>query len=216
MPSAGFTRIRRIVLRAAVAAVLVSMVVAAVLLRGAGRYLVVEQALERSDAIVVLGGARVERWLEAVDLYREGWGARIVLSPGRVEDAELRLRQSGIHFPSEVELVRDAMVQMQVPAAAIGVLPSPLDNTAEEAIAVRRAALAAGWRRVIVVTSKYHTRRTLFAFERELRGTSIETSVRASRYDLVTPDRWWAVRADSRYVVSELQKLLAYRLGLGE
>jgi uncharacterized SAM-binding protein YcdF (DUF218 family) len=216
MPSAGFTRIRRIVLRAAVAAVLVAMVAAAVLLRGAGRYLVAAQALQRSDAIVVLGGTRVERWLEAVDLYREGWSPRIVLSQGRVEAAELRLRQSGIRFPSEIELVRDAMVQMQVPASAIVVLPALLDNTAEEAMAVREAAAAAGWRRLIVVTSNYHTRRTLFAFERELRGTSIETRVRATRYDLVTPDRWWTVRADFRYVVSELQKLLAYRLGLGE
>jgi uncharacterized SAM-binding protein YcdF (DUF218 family) len=216
MPSAGFTRIRRIVLRAAVAAVLVAMVAAAVLLRGAGRYLVVAQALQRSDAIVVLGGTRVERWLEAVDLYREGWSPRIVLSQGRVEAAELRLRQSGIRFPSEIELVRDAMVQMQVPASAIVVLPALLDNTAEEAMAVREAAAAAGWRRLIVVTSNYHTRRTLFAFERELRGTSIETRVRATRYDLVMPDRWWTVRADFRYVVSELQKLLAYRLGLGE
>jgi uncharacterized SAM-binding protein YcdF (DUF218 family) len=216
MPNAGFSRIRRIVLRAAIVALLAAMVAAAVLLRGAGRYLVVAQALERSDAIVVLGGTRVERWLEAVDLYREGWGPRIVLSQGRVEEAELRLRRSGIRFPSEIELVRDAMVQMQVPVSAIVVLPAVLDNTAEEATAVREAAAAAGWRRLLVVTSNYHTRRTLFAFERELRGTSIETRVRATRYDVVTPDRWWTARADFRYVVSELQKLLAYRLGLGE
>ena len=132
----------------------------------------------------MLGGARVERWLEAVDLYRAGWATHIVLSPGRVEAAEVRLRQSGIRFPAEADLVRDAMVQMQVPAEAILMLPGPLDNTAEEAASTRKAATAAGWRRLIIVTSHYHTRRTLFAFERELRGTSIE--LRYARPDTIS------------------------------
>jgi uncharacterized SAM-binding protein YcdF (DUF218 family) len=207
---------RRIILRIAVAIALVGMIAAAVFLRAAGRYLVVEQALERSDAIVVLGGGRVERWLEAVELFRAGWAPHIVLSRGRIEPAELRLRESGIRFPAEAELVRDAMVQMNVPADAIVILHTSLDNTAQEATSVRRVASAAGWHRLIVVTSKYHTRRTLFAFERDFRGTSIEIRVRGTRYESATPDRWWASRADFRWVTSELQKLLAYRLGLGE
>jgi len=216
MPSAGSRRTRRIILRIAVALALAAMVAAAVLLRGAGRYLVVEHALERSDAIVVLGGARVERWIEAVDLYREGWAPRIVLSPGRIEESELRLRESGVRFPAEAELIRDAMLQMKVAPDAIVILPASLDNTAQEATSVRQAAVAAGWHRLIVVTSKYHTRRSLFAFERELRGTSIEVRMRATRYELATPDRWWTTRGDFRWVTSELQKLLAYKLGLGE
>jgi uncharacterized SAM-binding protein YcdF (DUF218 family) len=216
MPSAGFRRKRRIILRIAVAIALVALVAAALILRAAGRYLVVEQSLERSDAIVVLGGARVERWLEAFDLYRGGWAPHIVLSPGRIEPAELRLRESGVRFPAEAELVRDAMVQMKVPADAVVILPASLDNTAQEAASVRQVALAAGWHRLIVVTSKYHTRRTLFAFEREFRGTSIEIRVRGTRYDPAMPDRWWTSRGDFRWVTSELQKLLAYTLGLGE
>jgi hypothetical protein len=40
--------------------------------------------------------------------------------------------------------------------------------------------------------------------------------VRGSRYDEVFPDRWWTHRRDLRYVTSELQKLVAYRLGLGK
>ncbi len=65
------------------------------------------------------------------------------------------------------------MVQMNVPLDAIVILPTSLDNTAQEATSVRQAALNAGWHRLIVVTSKYHTRRTLFAFEREFQGTAI-------------------------------------------
>ncbi len=216
MPSAGFRRIRRVILRIAVAVALLALVGAALLLRGAGRYLVVDHPLERADAIVVLGGARVDRWLEAVDLYRAGWAPHIVLSPGRIERSELRLREGGIRFPAEAELIRDAMVQMKVAPEAIVILPTSVDNTAQEATSFRQAAVAAGWHRLIVVTSNYHTRRSLFAFEREFQGTSIEIRMRATRYDTATPDRWWTSRGDFRWVTSELQKLLAYKLGLGE
>jgi uncharacterized SAM-binding protein YcdF (DUF218 family) len=216
MLSAGFKRIRRIVLRIVAAGALLAVLIAAFLFRSAGRYLVVEHSLERSDAIVVLAGARVERWLEAVDLYHAGWAPRIVLSAGRIEPAEVRLHELGVRYPPEAELVRDAMVQLKVPAAAIDTLRHSLDNTAQEAAAIREASATAGWKRLIVVTSVYHTRRAWFAFSREFRGTSIEVRVRATRYDLAKPDRWWTARTDFRWVTSELQKLLAYRLGLGE
>jgi uncharacterized SAM-binding protein YcdF (DUF218 family) len=69
---------------------------------------------------------------------------------------------------------------------------------------------------MIVVTSKYHSRRAGFAFRREFAGTSVQVIVRASRHDPSEPARWWRRRADVRSVSSELQKLAAYMLGLGE
>ena len=37
----------------------------------AGRFLRQSDELQHADVIMVLGGARIERWLEAVDLYKE-------------------------------------------------------------------------------------------------------------------------------------------------
>ena len=181
----------------------------------AGRYLVVDEPLQPADALVVLGGARVDRWLEAVDLYRDGKGKSILLSPGYLEDAEVQLRARGIRFPAATDLISDAMVQMGIPASAITAIPQGMDNTAEEASAAARIARERGWKSIIVVTSPYHTRRSLFAFERELKGTGITVQVRGSRYDDVDPDQWWKRRGDFRFVTWELQKLIAYRLGLG-
>lgn len=215
MNTAGFQRALRAILRAVHVAAFAAVALTACFLPFAGRYLVVEDPLERSDAIVVLAGARVERWLEAADLYRSQWAPRIVLSPGRLENAEQQLRTRGVRFPTEAELARDALVQMGIPAGAIDILPGSVDNTAQEAEAAHAALAAAGWRRLIVVTSKYHTRRVSFAFDREFRGSGTQIVMRASRYDEAIPERWWTDRADFRYVTSELQKLLAYRLGLG-
>lgn len=206
----------RVVLRASALVLLLATLAALAGCPYAGRYLIVDRPLQKADAIVVLAGAQVDRWLEAVDLHREGLAPSILLSPGYVDPLGDELRARGIRLPREIDVHRDAMIQLGIPATAIEIMPHGYDNTADEAAGVRTIARSRGWTRLIVVTSKYHTRRSLFAFERELRGSGIEVQVRGSRYDRAQPDGWWQNRSDLRFVVSELQKLAAYRLGLGK
>jgi uncharacterized SAM-binding protein YcdF (DUF218 family) len=181
-----------------------------------GRYLQHEDPLRKADAIFVLAGTRLERPLEAVDLYREGWAPAVALSPGQIEDAEAMVRARGIRYELESEAVRDAMSQMGVPASAILIQGASVDNTAQEGNLLRGLAAQHRWHTIIVVTSKYHTRRTGFAMRRALRGSGIDVIVRSTRYDDSDPATWWHHRSDFRWVLLEWQKLLAYRLGLGE
>lgn len=195
--------------------VVAALVLATFALRGAGRFLIVDEPIRPADALVVLAGARVDRWLEAVDLYREGKGKNILLSPGYLEPAEVRLRANGINYPAATDLIRDAMVQMGIPGNVVTSIPEGMDNTAHEAVFAARIARERGWKSLVVVTSPYHTRRSLFAFQRELRGTGIDVQVRGTRYDPIDPDQWWKRRHDFRYVSWELQKYIVYRLGVG-
>jgi len=39
--------------------------------------------------------------------------------------------------------------------------------------------------------------------------------MRGTPYDRAQPERWWSRRADIRWLLSEIPKLMAYRLGLG-
>jgi uncharacterized SAM-binding protein YcdF (DUF218 family) len=181
-----------------------------------GRYLQHEDPLRKADALFVLGGSRFERALEAVDLYRAGYTSTIALSPEFDEPAEVLARARGIRFPRKVDVVRDALVSAGIPRDAIVIGDGTVDNTAEEAVMLRGFALARGWRSIIVVTSKYHTRRAGLAMRRELAGTGAEVIMRASRYDPSDPARWWRRRPDVRLLMSEWPKLIAYRLGLGE
>jgi uncharacterized SAM-binding protein YcdF (DUF218 family) len=153
--------------------------------------------------------------MEGLELYRERQAPLIVLSPGRLDRVEIDLRARGIRWPTEAELARDAILQMGTAADAVRIMPGNLDNTAQEAEALRQLASETGWRRVIVVTSRYHTRRTHFAFRREFSGSPVDVIVRASRFDESDPPRWWRHRGDIRFVVSELPKVLLYGLGLG-
>jgi uncharacterized SAM-binding protein YcdF (DUF218 family) len=181
-----------------------------------GRYLQHEDPLRRADAVFVLAGGRLERSLEAVDLYQAGYAPLIVLSPGRGEAVDPIARARGIRLPNEMDQLRDALAGAGIPREAFLIGSSRVDNTAAEGTMIRSLALGRGWRTVIVVTSKYHTRRAGYAMRRAFEGTAVQVIMRASRYDPSDPARWWRRRQDIRWLVDEWPKLLAYRLGLAD
>ena len=114
------SRLRTVARRTILALFVLALLAVPVGLSYGGRYLQHEDPLQKADAIFVLAGTRLERPLEAMELYKEGHAPLIVLSPGRPEPGELMLRARGVRFPSEVELVRDALVQSGVPASGTG------------------------------------------------------------------------------------------------
>jgi uncharacterized SAM-binding protein YcdF (DUF218 family) len=181
-----------------------------------GRYLDHEDPLRQADALFVLGGSRMERPLEAADLYREGYAPLIALSPESEEPAEVIARTRGIPFPRKAEVQAAALIASGIPRDAFVLSSGNADSTAAEGALLRSLTTSRGWRTVIVVTSKYHTRRAGFAMRRALAGTGVQVVMRASRYDPATPERWWHSRGDIRYFVTEWQKLIAYRLGVAE
>jgi uncharacterized SAM-binding protein YcdF (DUF218 family) len=180
-----------------------------------GSFLYAENPLQRADAIGVLAGTRMERQLEAADLYLQGYAPIIVLTEETPDNGIVMLERRGFDVPTTAEIARDVMVRLGVPVDAVEILPGIHDSTAHEANTLRRTAVARGWRRLIVVTSKFHTRRGGFAVRREMGGSGIEVIMRGSRYDPADPRHWWRTRNGVRWTASESQKLLAYALGLG-
>jgi uncharacterized SAM-binding protein YcdF (DUF218 family) len=182
---------------------------------GLGRFLAREDPLQKADALFVFAGTLAERPLEAADLFREGYAPWIVVTRATIDQATFQLEQRGVRIPTQYDLSKEVLLQLGVPARVL-VTPSFIhDNTGEEARTLRELALAHQWRRVILVSSKYHLRRLTLASRRALRGTNVEVIARGSRYDESVPDRWWTSRRDIRWVVSEVPKLVAYALGFG-
>lgn len=181
----------------------------------AGVFLAREDPLQKADAIMVLAGSQAERPLEAADLYLEGWAPVIVLTYGLQDPALAVIEQRGGRLSRGEDQVRDALVSTGIPATAFIVPARVHDNTADEARSVAALARERGWRRVIVVSSKYHLRRAGFAFRRELDAAGVEVIMHGSRYDEANPPRWWASRSDIRWMLSEVPKYAAYLLGLG-
>lgn len=186
----------------------------------AGHLLIAPRATEMpapADAIIVLSGRPTDRWLEAYDLWRAELAPLIVMSRGFPDAGSVTLSKRGIRVPSGAEIARDVLIgKLGVPESAVIIIDRNLDNTATEGAATRDLAVARGWKRIIVVTSLPHTRRTAYVMNRTVSPAGVDVQVRATRYERFDPDQWWSYRAGWRWVITELPKLVAYRLGLDE
>ena len=153
------------------------------LLRVAGETLIVDEAPQPSDAIVVLGNDNYlgERAARAAELYRDRWAPRVIASGAQIRP-----------YASIADLIRRDLVERGVPADAVVHFSNFGGNTRGEAYAVRRLMRERGWKRLIVVTSNYHTRRTRYIYRRVLPPEDVRVvSAFDSTYD---PRSWWQSR----------------------
>lgn len=174
-----------------------------------GRWLVVQDPLQKAKTIVVLSGRMPVRALGAADLYRGGWAPQVWLTksaePGRTL-AGLSISYEGEEFYNTQVLVRQG-----VSADAIHILANPIVNTADEIAEIAASLPADGTGVVIIVTSKVHTRRVRALWRRLGRGRAI---VRAADEDPFEPARWWRTSGDALDVVRECLGLLNAWAGL--
>jgi uncharacterized SAM-binding protein YcdF (DUF218 family) len=163
------------------------------LLRFAGNLWVVDDSPQASDAIVVLGDDNYQgdRAARAAELFKAGWAPHVVAS-GRF------LRP----YASIAELEEHDLKDHGVPAGAIVRYAQRAESTRDEAAAFSQLASARGWKRILVVTSNYHTRRTKYIFERTLpAGTALRVvAAPDSEYD---PNNWWRSRASVKIFFHE-------------
>jgi len=178
---------------------------------GVGRWLVVEDPLEKAKAIVVLSGAMPVRTIEAAKLYRQGYASEIWLThsgqPGET------LAELGISFAGEDYYNKLVLIHEGVPADAIHVLEPPIVNTADEIKAAATALVREKGETVIIVTTKAHTRRVRLLWRKLVpsRGRAI---VRAASGDSFDPRHWWRTTSDALDVVREALGLLNAWVGL--
>lgn len=185
------------------------------LFRGLGSWLVVQDPLDRADAIVVLGGTMYERQMEAVDLYKEGWAPRLYVLRELADWGEAELIRRGIPYTRIVDLQIDTIKKLGVPADRIHVLDAA-GSTAEEAQHVLRLATEQRFGRVIIVTSLQHTRRARLVMNRRLQAAGVTVIVRATRYDRSDTAAWWRSRSTLRFTLFETQRLLGYWIGVAD
>ncbi len=181
---------------------------AAATLYSAARWLHHADAPQNSDAIVVLSGD-ITRIFEAAQLYHDGYAPKIYISAA-VRDPSLKLlEREGIAFPDMDAIARQILVRKGVPESAIAWLAKDMVSTATEAQATR-ALVSRGERRLLVITSPHHTRRTGIIFHNAMPDADIR--VVATRFETF-PEKWWADQLAARNVLLEVAKLTFYFLG---
>jgi uncharacterized SAM-binding protein YcdF (DUF218 family) len=163
-------------------------------MRFAAESWIVNEPAPKGDAIVELGDDNfyADRATRAAELFRHGV-APIVVACGR------RLRpNAGI-----TELMQHDLVERGVPRESILPLPHDADGMREEAAVIARFAAEHQWKKLIIVTSNYHTRRTRFVFQKVV-PSAMEISVASARDGDFDPDLWWEKRKSTKDFLGEL------------
>jgi uncharacterized SAM-binding protein YcdF (DUF218 family) len=170
-----------------------------------GRWLVAEDPLEKASAIAVLSGRMPSRALEAARIYREGYASEVWLTHQTEPGASLEALS--VPFTGEESYDRLILIRKGVPESAIRVLDPPIVNTADEMLAIGQALSAEKQRKVIIVTSKVHTRRVK-ALWKNISSAQGEAIVRGVSDDGFDPAHWWGNTGDALDVVREALGLL--------
>ncbi|MGB7847460.1 MAG: YdcF family protein [Candidatus Acidiferrum sp.] len=155
---------------------------------------VVDEPAVRADAIVVLGDDNfyADRATHAAELYRQDVAPEVVASGRRLRP------NAGVS-----ELMEHDLVERGVPKDKIIRFTHDADSTREEAEAVAKLAVGHHWKRLVIVTSNYHARRTRYIYQKVF-PLGIAVSVASAKDGDFDPERWWEKRKSIKLFVREL------------
>src|SRR5713226_7596682 len=153
--------------------------------------LIVKSDLAAADAIVVMSGSStyLERADWAARLYREGRAPVVILTNDSLMSGWDRKEERNPYF---YELAARELQKRGVPESKIQVVSDIALGTYEESLGVRDYATAHRLKRLLVVTSAYHTRRTLRSLRHACAGSGISIGIDS-------PPPGWQTPAPSRW-----------------
>lgn len=192
--------------------ILMFLLLMAVLLRArilglAGATLVVEDEPEQVDALFVLSGNAYDRGREGARLYNAGYTPKVVCLGG---ESNPSLELYGI-FVSTAEVSKAVVMDNKVPERDIELLEKGT-STFEEFEAITAMCKERGWTRIMVVSSRYHTRRIHEFFRLRLHFEGIKLVLRGVQDTIFEEDTWWTSEPGMIFVNNEYVKLLFYWL----
>jgi uncharacterized SAM-binding protein YcdF (DUF218 family) len=185
--------------------VAIALAGSAVMFFAVGRWLVVEDPIAHSDAIVVLSGRLPERAIEAARLFKAGYADQVWISPPPSPADELKAMH--ISFIGEDFYNEKVLIAMGVPPDSIRILDHPDVNTEAEVRQIADDLRSSQLHSVIIVTSKPHTRRVRTIWGK-LVGPDLRLTVRYPQDDSYDGAHWWRHTRDGLDVMRETLGLL--------
>ncbi len=158
------------------------------LLVGVARWLDVEDPPARAALIYLFAGDLHSRPALAAELYRRGYAPRIVVA----REQTLPAVEMGV-YPHRTDVTVRLLHRFGVPDSAIVVLQAPggTTSTRDEAVLLARWLRTHPARRVIAVTSRYHTRRARWQLRRALEEDQVELRMAGADDPRFDERNWW-------------------------
>ena len=160
-----------------------------------GQYLSPTDVLDKADAIVVVSGDS-GRMKHAVDLYKQGFAHKLILS-GAVQEG----------FTSNALAMQLEASRSGIPNNAI-ILEERAANTYENALFTKELLKSQDIKSFILVSSPYHQRRVYETFNYVLKAEGILIQNSPSIYSNWKIDNWWLSETNTHLTNEEILKML--------
>ncbi len=149
----------------------------------------VHNATPGANALVVLGGGIETRFPRALELYRQGYSDKILLT-------DMRPYTCGVpDFDCSQRKIAYAQRDYFEPGAPVSVVPSRSGtgavSTFDEAWDLLLYSQRNGYSRLIIVTDEFHTRRALYAFRKVFKGSGVTVEAMGAPNAVFDAQNWW-------------------------
>ncbi|MBT3637539.1 MAG: YdcF family protein [Opitutae bacterium] len=173
------------------------------LLTGYARLFGVHTATKGANALVCLSGGKITRVPETLRLWNQGYAPSIYLTNEKKGNKEFSKLETG-----NLGFAREVVRKMELNATweTIPSLGDGATSTFDEAEDVLAYGKEKGWKRIIIVTDEFHTRRARYAFEKIFDDSGIEVEVAGASNEVFSDDDWWqSDRGISSYVLETIK-----------
>lgn len=174
--------------------------------------LIVEKPLERADAILVLSGSSVykERTHKVAAVYKSGVAKKVLLTDDGERGGWSQAEQRNLLF---VYMAKKELIAQGVAENDIEILDGEVTGTIWEARNLKKIIDEENWKSVLLVTSAYHTKRSLWIFE-EVLGKDVKIGIISSSMgkEITSPWIWWLSPGGWTDVAGEYVKFMVYWL----
>ena len=122
-----------------------------------------QNATKGADAIICLSGERTTRVVESLRLWNQGYANELFVTSEKPRNTEFaKLELNHLQFAEAVTRKMKLEAIWMVLPSLTGGATSTFDE-AEDALAYAKEK---NWKRIIIVTDEFHTRRALYAFNK--------------------------------------------------
>jgi uncharacterized SAM-binding protein YcdF (DUF218 family) len=158
-------------------------------LTGYARFFIVNNiTIDSNASILALSGGPFTRIPKALELYKNGYGKRLLLTTERPLNSKIA------HLAFTAEQIASEIAKMLATPVTFESVPSlkgGATSTFDEAYDLLDFCIKNNIKHLIIVTDAFHTRRALYAFKKVFQDSDIKVEAAAVLNEVYNEENWW-------------------------
>jgi uncharacterized SAM-binding protein YcdF (DUF218 family) len=144
--------------------------------------------LDPNASILILSGGPFTRVPKALELYKQGYGKRLLLTT----EQPLNSKIAYLTFTNQ-QIAQGISEALTTPATfeSVPSLKGGATSTFDEAHDLLAYCIKNKLKHLIIVTDAFHTRRALYAFKKVFQGNNIKVEAAAALNEVHNERNWW-------------------------